>query len=131
MTVADFHTTAAQVIPILGLAIVFEVRAFASRTGEREPGSRHVTDWLPVAGALIVLAILVNGEIAALFASGAEKDRSLATVTALFVAGLVLCLGILQTTVKPLVGESGLVRIDVTRNVVVVIATVGWLLAYG
>jgi len=125
----DFFSTSAQVIPLLGLAIFFEVRAFAVRNAEAEQPPRP-SDWLPVVTAFLVIALLVTGEAAALYALERDGDASGARVaveTALFASATVLVLGLVEAVSSPLLKQRGRLGFEIARSVVLVLGAAIWL----
>lgn len=125
----DFYVTAATVLPLLLGLIVFELRASVLRA--EAPSPRSVSGYVQVAAPVLVVALLVTGEVAAVYAlaegQGSDDSRR-AVMTALFGGGLVLVLSIVEVIFRPIASRRE-TRVEVCRNVVLIAVIAVWLLA--
>lgn len=128
----DLYAAAAQVIPVLLLALAVELQVLGARAlspqGARSMTAR-ISAGLSVATPLLIIALLVVGEAAALYALADESTRAArnAVLTSLFGGGLMLVLALMEIVVRPLVQNAE--AVETARNSLVVIATCLWLLA--
>lgn len=124
----DLYSTAAQVIPLFLGFVAFDLKVFArGESASREWQSSQIATTLT---ALLLIALLVLGEVAAIavLAQGAASDGAhSAVLSALFAGGLLLVVGVVELTLRPLSGE-GSRAVPIASNAIVVLAVAGWLL---
>jgi hypothetical protein len=125
MNRSDFYATSAQVLPLMTLAIVLEVRRYV--VGQTQSGSGH-GGWLPALGVIFVLGLMMCGEAAALtgLMEGDERELRDAVATALYGGAVVLCLALIEVVVSPVVADRHRAALEVARNVTVVCAVAAW-----
>jgi hypothetical protein len=124
----EFYGTAAQVLPVLLLLIAFELRASVLRAAESSQSSPLA--YGQVAAQVLVVALLVVGQAAALYALAEERDFGAArraVETALFGGGLVLVLSLMEVLFRPLMSDNSQ-TVEIGKNLVLVAAIAWWLL---
>jgi hypothetical protein len=134
----SFYETAAQVVPLLFVVLVFEFRALASEVqthsiswfGTARHATRRSTDAvLHVASSVLLLLLLAIGEATALevlMSEDPSPKKGEVVAAALFGGGLVVVLGILEALASPLLKGR---NFRVVTNGLLVAAIAAWLLA--
>jgi hypothetical protein len=124
----DLYSSAAQVIPLFLGFLAFELRAFAADESVRGSGVR--ANVLTITTCVALTGILGLGEFTAIhvLARGTATPAARTAVsTALFAGGLLLTLGIVESSLRPLTGDSPTTP-KIASNVLVVLGVALWLL---
>lgn len=122
------YSTAAQIIPLFLGFLAFELRAFAADEALREAGKTASS--FTVATCVLLICLLALGEFAAIHVlarGAATKAARSAVLTAMFAGGLLLTLGIIESSVGSLFrSRPGTMRI--ASSTVLIFAISAWLL---
>ena len=124
----DLYSVAAQVLPLFLGFLAFELRAFAADESIRGSGIR--ANVLAILTCVTLTGLLALGEFAAIhvLARGTATPAARTTVTtAMFAGGLLLTLGIVESSLRPLTRNSP-ASPKIVSNIAVVLGTSLWLL---